>query len=151
MRENTAFGRKLSLVTKHGITILYRKGSVKESSGNVRLHHLQRNQRPCTPVLDLIFLRARKPNRHSSDLLHAVYDMAAVDFLHLGNPPTCAGVEPATLGAEGQRHTNNTIQPALVLNLSYHTPLEDAPHSLRNAGLTYQIVRNGIRWENFQI
>ncbi|GFU68525.1 hypothetical protein TNCV_1989751 [Trichonephila clavipes] len=53
---------------------------------------------------DLILPRASKPNRHSRDLLHAVYDMAAVDFLHHENPPTWAGVEPATLGAEGQRH-----------------------------------------------
>ncbi|GFV70765.1 hypothetical protein TNCV_1946751 [Trichonephila clavipes] len=31
--------------------------------------------------------------------------MATVDFLHHENPPTSAGIEPATLGAEGQRHT----------------------------------------------
>ncbi|GFV29957.1 hypothetical protein TNCV_3100351 [Trichonephila clavipes] len=51
MRRNTAFCHKLSLVTKHEVTILNPKASVKASSGNVRLHHLQRNQRPCTPVL----------------------------------------------------------------------------------------------------
>ncbi|GFV71511.1 transposable element Tc1 transposase [Trichonephila clavipes] len=33
--------------------------------------------------------------------------MAAVDFLHHENPSTCAGVEPATLGTEGQRQTNH--------------------------------------------
>ncbi|GFU26217.1 hypothetical protein TNCV_5106381 [Trichonephila clavipes] len=30
--------------------------------------------------------------------------MAAIDFLHHGNPPIRAKVEPATLGAEGQGH-----------------------------------------------
>ncbi|GFW45445.1 uncharacterized protein TNCV_3243851 [Trichonephila clavipes] len=33
--------------------------------------------------------------------------MAAVYFLHRENPPTWAGVEPAALGAEGQRQTNH--------------------------------------------
>ncbi|GBM30484.1 hypothetical protein AVEN_237707-1 [Araneus ventricosus] len=51
MRRNTAFCLILSLVTKHGVTTLNRKASVRASSGNMRLHHLQRNQRPCTPVL----------------------------------------------------------------------------------------------------
>ncbi|GFX88418.1 hypothetical protein TNCV_2278861 [Trichonephila clavipes] len=36
--------------------------------------------------------------------------MAAVDFLHHEGPPTWAGVEPATLGAEGQRQTNYATQ-----------------------------------------
>ncbi|GFW79356.1 hypothetical protein TNCV_2477631 [Trichonephila clavipes] len=40
------------------------------------------------------------------------YDMAAVDFLHHENPPTWAGVQPATLGGEGQRQTNHATQPA---------------------------------------
>ncbi|GBN85421.1 Mariner Mos1 transposase [Araneus ventricosus] len=48
MRRNTAFCRILSLVTKHGITTLNQKASVRASSGNMRLHHLQRNQRPCS-------------------------------------------------------------------------------------------------------
>ncbi|GFW75714.1 hypothetical protein TNCV_4428971 [Trichonephila clavipes] len=39
--------------------------------------------------------------------------MAAVDVLHHENPPTCAGDEPATLGAEGQRQTNHATQPTL--------------------------------------
>ncbi|GFU25718.1 uncharacterized protein TNCV_207251 [Trichonephila clavipes] len=43
------FCHKLSLVTKHGV-ILNPKASLRASSGNVRLHHLQRNQRPGTPV-----------------------------------------------------------------------------------------------------
>ncbi|GFV92358.1 hypothetical protein TNCV_3949681 [Trichonephila clavipes] len=49
-------------------------------------------------------------------LLHAVEsnDMAAVDFLHHENPPTWAGVEPATLSAEGQRQTNHATQPAKI-------------------------------------
>ncbi|GFV42095.1 hypothetical protein TNCV_2602951 [Trichonephila clavipes] len=33
--------------------------------------------------------------------------MAAVDFLHHENPSTWTGVEPATLGTEGQRYTNH--------------------------------------------
>ncbi|GFW94438.1 hypothetical protein TNCV_2701591 [Trichonephila clavipes] len=37
--------------------------------------------------------------------------MAAVDFLHHENPPTWSGVEPATLGADGQRQTNHATQP----------------------------------------
>ncbi|GFT12910.1 hypothetical protein TNCV_5096021 [Trichonephila clavipes] len=37
--------------------------------------------------------------------------MAAVDFLHDENPPTWVGLEPATLGAEGQRQTNHATQP----------------------------------------
>ncbi|GFX90966.1 hypothetical protein TNCV_3167971 [Trichonephila clavipes] len=32
--------------------------------------------------------------------------MTAVDFLHHENPPTWAGVEPATLGADDQRQAN---------------------------------------------
>ncbi|GFU63926.1 hypothetical protein TNCV_3049791 [Trichonephila clavipes] len=44
------FCHKLSLVTKHGV-ILNPKASLRASSGNVRLHHLQRNQRPGTLVL----------------------------------------------------------------------------------------------------
>ncbi|GFT98832.1 hypothetical protein TNCV_3792511 [Trichonephila clavipes] len=41
--------------------------------------------------------------------------MAAVDFLHQENPPTWAGVEPATLGTEGQRQTNQPtpLQPII--------------------------------------
>ncbi|GFX60661.1 uncharacterized protein TNCV_4917111 [Trichonephila clavipes] len=33
------------------VTILNPKASIRASSGNMRLHHLQRNLRPCTPVL----------------------------------------------------------------------------------------------------
>ncbi|GFV41523.1 hypothetical protein TNCV_3626751 [Trichonephila clavipes] len=40
--------------------------------------------------------------------------MIAVDFLHHENPPTWAGVEPATLGADGQRQTNYATQSALA-------------------------------------
>ncbi|GFY00267.1 hypothetical protein TNCV_4710691 [Trichonephila clavipes] len=36
--------------------------------------------------------------------------MAAVEFLHQENPPTGTGVEPATLGIEGQRQTNYAAQ-----------------------------------------
>ncbi|GFU73499.1 hypothetical protein TNCV_931851 [Trichonephila clavipes] len=38
--------------------------------------------------------------------------MDAFDFLHHGIPLAWAGIEPATLSAEGQRQTNNAIQPA---------------------------------------
>ncbi|GFT42271.1 hypothetical protein TNCV_1786011 [Trichonephila clavipes] len=45
----------------------------------------------------------------------------AASFRSLGggpeNPPTCAGVEPATLGTEGQRQTNYATQPAKALNV----------------------------------
>ncbi|GFV58099.1 hypothetical protein TNCV_2109271 [Trichonephila clavipes] len=40
--------------------------------------------------------------------------MTTVDFLHHENPPTGAGVEPATLGADGQRQTNYATQSALA-------------------------------------
>ncbi|GFT31980.1 hypothetical protein TNCV_3468361 [Trichonephila clavipes] len=40
--------------------------------------------------------------------------MTAVDFLHHENSPTWAGVEPATLGADGQRQTNYATQSALA-------------------------------------
>ncbi|GFX06113.1 DUF1758 domain-containing protein [Trichonephila clavipes] len=40
--------------------------------------------------------------------------MAAVDFLHQENLPIWAGVEPATLGAEGLRQTNHATQPAKI-------------------------------------
>ncbi|GFY06862.1 retrovirus-related Pol polyprotein from transposon 17.6 [Trichonephila clavipes] len=38
--------------------------------------------------------------------------MAAIDFLHHENTPTWAGIEPATLGAEGQRQTYHATQRA---------------------------------------
>ncbi|GFW63736.1 hypothetical protein TNCV_4940281 [Trichonephila clavipes] len=41
--------------------------------------------------------------------------MAAVDFLHHENPSTWAGVEPATLGTEGQRQTNHATQPTGII------------------------------------
>ncbi|GFX59586.1 hypothetical protein TNCV_3054051 [Trichonephila clavipes] len=39
--------------------------------------------------------------------------MATVDFLHHENPPTWAGIEPATLGTGGQRQTNHATQTLL--------------------------------------
>ncbi|GFU47227.1 hypothetical protein TNCV_4532241 [Trichonephila clavipes] len=45
------------------------------------------------------------PNNHTTWPL-----MTAVDFLHHENPPTGAGVEPATLGADGQRQTSYATQ-----------------------------------------
>ncbi|GFX80571.1 hypothetical protein TNCV_498391 [Trichonephila clavipes] len=46
--------------------------------------------------LNLTLPRASKPNEHSRDLSHSIasYDLAAVDFLHHDNPPTCAGSNP---------------------------------------------------------
>ncbi|GFW41962.1 hypothetical protein TNCV_6711 [Trichonephila clavipes] len=41
--------------------------------------------------------------------------MAAVDCLHHENPSTWAGVEPATLGTEGQLQTNHDIQPTTYI------------------------------------
>ncbi|GFU20251.1 hypothetical protein TNCV_4933321 [Trichonephila clavipes] len=41
--------------------------------------------------------------------------MDIVDFLHHENPPIWAGVEPATLGAEGQRQANHATQPVAYL------------------------------------
>ncbi|GFX13091.1 hypothetical protein TNCV_2357471 [Trichonephila clavipes] len=46
--------------------------------------------------------------------------MATVDFLHYGNPPTSAGVEPTTLGAEGQRQTNHAAQTNLTSSYLRH-------------------------------
>ncbi|GFW24277.1 hypothetical protein TNCV_605271 [Trichonephila clavipes] len=40
--------------------------------------------------------------------------MTAVDFLYHENPPTWAGVEPTTLGADDQRQTNYATQSALA-------------------------------------
>ncbi|GFX05071.1 transposable element Tcb1 transposase [Trichonephila clavipes] len=46
---------------------------------------------------NLILPRASKPNLHSCDLFHAVYDIAAVYILLQKNPPTWAWVELASL------------------------------------------------------
>ncbi|GFU43037.1 hypothetical protein TNCV_3141581 [Trichonephila clavipes] len=51
--------------------------------------------------------------------------MAAVDFLNQENPPTWAGVEPATLGTEDQRQTNYATQPAFCKrNMRHFTSTE---------------------------
>ncbi|GFV55116.1 hypothetical protein TNCV_2623371 [Trichonephila clavipes] len=65
----------------------------------------------------LILPRAPKPNRHFRDLLHTLqsYGMAAVVFQLQENTPTWAGIEPATLGAEGQWQTNQATQPVYTL------------------------------------
>ncbi|GFX80977.1 uncharacterized protein TNCV_1909701 [Trichonephila clavipes] len=67
-----------------------------------------------TKIPDLILLRTPKPNSHSRDLLHVVksYDMASIDFLHRGNPQTLAGVEPATLDAEGHVDVRSALDTA---------------------------------------
>ncbi|GFT94577.1 uncharacterized protein TNCV_3266741 [Trichonephila clavipes] len=38
-------------LSPHGVTVLNWKASVRAKRGNARLHHLQRNQKLCTPVL----------------------------------------------------------------------------------------------------
>ncbi|GFV40700.1 hypothetical protein TNCV_5054801 [Trichonephila clavipes] len=40
--------------------------------------------------------------------------MTTVNFLHHEIPPTWARVEPACLGADGQRQSNYATQPALA-------------------------------------
>ncbi|GFV59179.1 uncharacterized protein TNCV_2339201 [Trichonephila clavipes] len=64
--------------------------------------------------------------------------MAIVDFLHHENPPTWAGVEPVTLGAEVQRQTNHATQSALeILNFYAKQGAEstqpEVPLTLRRA------------------
>ncbi|GFT41188.1 hypothetical protein TNCV_3403481 [Trichonephila clavipes] len=49
------------------------------------------------------------PNNHTTRLF-----VTAGDFLHHENPPTRAGVQPATLGTDGQRQTNYATQSALA-------------------------------------
>ncbi|GFU45568.1 retrovirus-related Pol polyprotein from transposon opus [Trichonephila clavipes] len=63
--------------------------------------------------------------------------MAAIDFLHHENTPTWAGIEPATLGAEGQRQTYHATQRAhngLISNVT-----SDSGHQLlwRERGTRY--------------
>ncbi|GFW30267.1 hypothetical protein TNCV_3850381 [Trichonephila clavipes] len=60
---------------------------------------------------NLILQRTPKPNRHSRDILHAVYS-AAVYFLYHDNPPTWAKVEPATLGALDKQQISHANQSA---------------------------------------
>ncbi|GFU37236.1 hypothetical protein TNCV_4272371 [Trichonephila clavipes] len=43
--------------------------------------------------------------------------MAAIDFLHHENPLTWPGVEPATLGTEGQPQTNYASQPGIYASV----------------------------------
>ncbi|GFV59362.1 hypothetical protein TNCV_1706241 [Trichonephila clavipes] len=51
----------------------------------------------------------------SNNILHTTWPlMAGVDFLHLENPPTWAGVEPATLDADDLRQTNYATQSPLA-------------------------------------
>ncbi|GFV15851.1 hypothetical protein TNCV_988341 [Trichonephila clavipes] len=53
--------------------------------------------------------------------------MATVDFLHHKNPSTWAGIEPATLGAEGQRQTNHdTQQYETIYDDKFNTKIKDA-------------------------
>ncbi|GFU77842.1 hypothetical protein TNCV_1138501 [Trichonephila clavipes] len=63
---------------------------------------------------EIILPKPPKPDRYSRDVLHAAYsyDMYAVNFLHHENPPTWAGIDPATLGLQVQRKTNYATQPA---------------------------------------
>ncbi|GFT53585.1 hypothetical protein TNCV_3325231 [Trichonephila clavipes] len=75
----------------------------------------------CETVLRILILsRTPKPNRHTWDLLRAAQscNMATVDFQQHENPPTWAGVEPATFGVQGQRQINYATQPACIRNWS---------------------------------
>ncbi|GFX52455.1 hypothetical protein TNCV_4324721 [Trichonephila clavipes] len=65
--------------------------------------------------------------------------MAAADFLHQENPPTCAGIEPATLGAEGQRQTNHVSTHAAIL--FYFTLPSEATGGLLSTD--FAILRHG--------
>ncbi|GFU67083.1 hypothetical protein TNCV_4969321 [Trichonephila clavipes] len=66
--------------------------------------------------------------------------MAIVDFLHLENPSTWAGVEPEPLGAEGQRQTDHATQPATMIKLSKTRSRGGGPKEtdLTQKGLTPQ-------------
>ncbi|GFX58484.1 hypothetical protein TNCV_416641 [Trichonephila clavipes] len=57
----------------------------------------------------------------------------SVDFLHHENPPTCAGVEPAILGVEGQQQTNHATQPAAKALRTPELPITTFPtlHHIR--------------------
>ncbi|GFW29757.1 uncharacterized protein TNCV_3936241 [Trichonephila clavipes] len=56
--------------------------------------------------------------------------MAVVDFLHHENPPTWAGVEPATLVADGQRQINYATHLAIAeFSFANPTPLAHADTS----------------------
>ncbi|GFX76253.1 hypothetical protein TNCV_4036541 [Trichonephila clavipes] len=81
---------------------------------------------------NLILPRATKPNVHSRDLFHAAqsYNMAAVDFLYHEYPLTCAEVEPATLGTEGQRQINHATHAARMKKKIEHA--EDQIQSSNN-------------------
>ncbi|GFX94904.1 hypothetical protein TNCV_2379771 [Trichonephila clavipes] len=58
------------------------------------------------------------PNNHTTCPF-----MTAVDFLHHESPPTMAGVEPATLGADGQQQTNYATQTAKAEISATRSPL----------------------------
>ena len=104
MRRNTAFCRTLSLVMRHDVTIFNRKASFRASSGNMRRHHLQRNQRPCTPVLVRLCSSFFTPRAHwiSSSWYEEPPSMPSVikllyrtlDELSSGNAQACC---PMTL------------------------------------------------------
>ncbi|GFS82975.1 hypothetical protein TNCV_1568471 [Trichonephila clavipes] len=63
--------------------------------------------------------------------------MDAVEFLHLENPPTWAGVEPANLGVQGQRQTNYAPFPQSAISEAY----------LKTFGLSYVHQFRMGRWE----
>ncbi|GFU54557.1 hypothetical protein TNCV_3025091 [Trichonephila clavipes] len=73
--------------------------------------------------------------------------MAAVDFLHHDNPSTWAGVEPATLGTEGQRQTNDATQPTYTSTYTHRFPLQlgDGYDWSKHQGLEKDLSEMGKR------
>ncbi|GFW20214.1 hypothetical protein TNCV_1855381 [Trichonephila clavipes] len=72
--------------------------------------------------------------------------MAAVDFLHHENPPTWAGVEPAALGAEGQRKINHASRPVCSLcGLECPRPGATKDSFCRGAG--YKYAQSTLAWK----
>ncbi|GFW99184.1 hypothetical protein TNCV_3009521 [Trichonephila clavipes] len=75
--------------------------------------------RQCEPVLGFNLPRAPKTKRHSRGFFtcRIIIRHGRCRFLHHENPPTWAGVEPATLGAEGHRQSNHATQAAKLNQL----------------------------------
>ncbi|GFT39877.1 hypothetical protein TNCV_3286541 [Trichonephila clavipes] len=68
--------------------------------------------------------------------------MDTVDFLYHENSPTWAGVEPTTIGVEGQRQTNHATQPAL------EAILETSFFSLERLKGVHGLLGQTLRGEN---
>ncbi|GFT37277.1 transposable element Tcb1 transposase [Trichonephila clavipes] len=78
--------------------------------------------------------------------------MAVVDFLPHENPPTSAGVEPATFGEEGQRQTNYTvIQPAKMFQYTKWELLNPTANATAMAlcdTMTIRVVASAITYSD---